>query len=40
MGMSCSQNGKKGRSAVKILTDKPSGKRTLGRHKPQMGGQY
>ena len=31
IGRSCSKNGKKGRSAVKIVTDKPTGKRPLGK---------
>ena len=29
-----------GRSAFKILTGKPTGKRPLGKPEPQMGGQY
>ena len=31
MGRACSQNGKKGRSALNVLTGKPTGKRPLGR---------
>ena len=31
MGRACSQNGGEGRSAFKILTGKPTGKRPLGR---------
>ena len=31
MGRACSQNGGRGRSTFKILTDKPTGKRPLGR---------
>ena len=33
MGRACSQNGGEGRSAFKILAGKPTGKRSLERHR-------